>query len=124
MPAKKKSKNKVIAKKSEVVPDAAQLLGDIRTLIDEGRTTVARAVNAGLVLMNWSIGDRIRREILGERRAKYGEQIVSTLSEIDHQWIRVQPTEQLQHGGTAECPDRFANCLQIGLVAFHLIDQR
>jgi hypothetical protein len=37
-------------------------------------------VNAGLVLLNWQIGNRIRRDILQEARAEYGDQIVSTLS--------------------------------------------
>jgi hypothetical protein len=41
---------------------------------------VARAVNAALVLLYWNVGDRIRREILGEQRAAYGQQIVSILS--------------------------------------------
>jgi hypothetical protein len=33
-----------------------------------------------MVLLYWAVGDRIRREILGEKRAAYGEPIVSTLS--------------------------------------------
>jgi len=72
-------------KKADIVPtakspDAAELLRDLRALIDAGRTHVAQAVNAGMVLLYWSVGDRIRREILGEKRAAYGEQIVSTVS--------------------------------------------
>jgi DUF1016 N-terminal domain/Transposase DDE domain group 1 len=35
---------------------------------------------AELVLLNWQIGNRIRRDILQEARAEYGDQIVSTLS--------------------------------------------
>jgi len=64
----------------ETAPDSIKLLGDLRTIIDAGRDAVARAVNAGLVLVYWSVGDRIRREILGEKRAKYGEEIVQTVS--------------------------------------------
>ncbi len=60
--------------------DTGRLLCDLRTLIDAGRTRVARAVNAGMVLLYWSVGDRIRREILQEKRAAYGEQIVATVS--------------------------------------------
>jgi predicted nuclease of restriction endonuclease-like (RecB) superfamily len=63
-----------------VFPDTERLLGDLRALIDGARAHVAQAVNAGLVLLYWGVGDRIRREILGEKRAGYGEQIVSTLS--------------------------------------------
>jgi hypothetical protein len=61
-------------------PDTTQLLSDLRTLIDAGRTRVAQAVNAGLVLLYWGVGERIRRETLREQRAAYGEQIVSTVS--------------------------------------------
>jgi hypothetical protein len=62
-------------------PDTAALLADLRGLIDAGRTRVAQAVNAGMVALYWGVGDRIRREILGERRAAYGRQIFQTLSE-------------------------------------------
>jgi len=33
-----------------------------------------------LALLYWQIGDRIRRDILGEAWAEYGSQIISTLS--------------------------------------------
>jgi predicted nuclease of restriction endonuclease-like (RecB) superfamily len=56
------------------------LLDDVRRLIDEARGQVAQAVNAGLVTLYWHIGHRIRQEILGEQRAAYGEQTVSSLS--------------------------------------------
>ena len=56
------------------------LAADIRGLIDAARLRVAQTVNAELVLLNWQIGNRIRRDILGETRAQYGQEIVSTLS--------------------------------------------
>ena len=56
------------------------VLTDVRKLILAARSSVARAVNQGLVLLNWEIGNRIRREILNEERAQYGEQIVQTLA--------------------------------------------
>src|SRR5262245_27342049 len=58
----------------------APLLADVRELILAAREQVARAVNAGLTLLYWEIGHRIRRDILKEKRAEYGEQIVSALS--------------------------------------------
>ena len=60
--------------------DVTTLLGDLRRLIHEARERAAVAVNRELTLMHWHIGDRIRRDILREERAAYGEQIVSTLS--------------------------------------------
>jgi predicted nuclease of restriction endonuclease-like (RecB) superfamily len=65
---------------SPTEPSTDRLLGDLRNLIDATRDQVARAVNAGLVLLYWGIGERIRREILGEQRAAYGDQIVQTVS--------------------------------------------
>jgi len=56
------------------------LLGDIRKLIEETRSAVARTVNTGLTMLYWRIGKRINEELLKGRRAKYGEEIVSTLS--------------------------------------------
>ncbi len=61
-----------------VVP--ADLLTDVRGLIDQARDATARAVNAALVMLYWGIGDRIRSEVLKEKRAEYGKQILSTLS--------------------------------------------
>ncbi|MBM4257511.1 MAG: DUF1016 domain-containing protein [Deltaproteobacteria bacterium] len=57
-----------------------QLLGDIRNLIESAREQTAQVVNAGLVLLYWSIGNRVRRDILKQKRAGYGEEIVQTLS--------------------------------------------
>ena len=68
------------AEPASAMPGAAQLLIDLRQLIDSTRQRIARTVNAELVLMYWSIGARIRHDILGQERAAYGEQIVSTPS--------------------------------------------
>jgi len=57
------------------------LLSEVRTLIDQARDATARAVNSALVLLYWSIGDRIHREILKQKRAEYGKEILGTLSQ-------------------------------------------
>ena len=41
---------------------------------------MARQVNSALVLLYWRMGKRIRQDILKEKRAEYGEQIVDTVS--------------------------------------------
>jgi hypothetical protein len=56
------------------------LLQDVRSLIAEARRDVARSVNSALVALYWNVGRRIRQDILGEKRAEYGEQIVNALS--------------------------------------------
>jgi DUF1016 N-terminal domain len=56
------------------------LLQELRELIQSARQTVALAVNTGLTLLYWRVGERIRKEILKERRAQYGEEILQALS--------------------------------------------
>jgi len=56
------------------------LLTEVRELILAARQTVARGVNAALVMLYWKIGQWIRQEVLRERRAEYGEEILPTLS--------------------------------------------
>src|SRR6185369_4180303 len=67
------------SQKKPVSLDARRLLTDVRELIVQARESVARAVNSGLTLLYWQIGNRIRREVLREKRAEYGKQIVSAL---------------------------------------------
>jgi len=57
-----------------------RLLGDLRALIEAAREQTARAVNSALVGLYWNIGTRIRQDILQQKRAGYGEEIVATLS--------------------------------------------
>jgi len=53
---------------------------ELRELILAARERVAQTVNSGLTLLYWQVGDRIRREVLREKRATYGEEILPTLS--------------------------------------------
>jgi predicted nuclease of restriction endonuclease-like (RecB) superfamily len=61
-------------------PTPAALVTDLRELILSARQTVARGVNAALVVLHWQIGRRIHQDILNSKRAEYGEEIVPTLS--------------------------------------------
>lgn len=63
--------------KQPVIPQP--LLQDVRALIAGARQDVARSVNSALVAMYWNVGRRIRQDILKEKRAEYGEGIVSAL---------------------------------------------
>jgi len=63
-----------------IAPQVNELVVDIRTLIEEARSSVATVVNAGLTLLYWQIGKRVRIEVLNDMRADYGKEIVSTLS--------------------------------------------
>jgi hypothetical protein len=52
------------------------LLSDIRGFIESAREQTAQVVNARLVILYWSISNRIRRDILKQKRAECGEEIV------------------------------------------------
>ncbi len=56
------------------------LLSDIRGFIETTRSRTAQAVNAALVMLYWRIGRRIQDDVLKNKRAGYGEEIVQTLS--------------------------------------------
>ena len=52
------------------------LFDEIRSLIEQTRSRVAQTVNSALVLMNWHIGKRISDEVLKNKRAEYGKEIL------------------------------------------------
>ena len=58
-----------------------QLLSDVALLIEQSRQYVAQTVNSTLSLLYWRIGHRINTEILKDKRAEYGKQIIATLSQ-------------------------------------------
>lgn len=80
---KNKLKKQMIPLKQNFSVDeaAGKLFNDIRSMIDAARNQVSRAVNTGLVMLYWHIGDRIRKNILRQERAQYGEKIVATVSQ-------------------------------------------
>jgi predicted nuclease of restriction endonuclease-like (RecB) superfamily len=80
MNKKKPTARKLVPAKATALSLPVNLLKDVCSLIDQARDATARAVNSALVVLYWSIGTRIRRDILQEQRAEYGEQIVQTLS--------------------------------------------
>ena len=63
----------------KLAKSSGQLLSDLRTLIAEARQDIARSVNSALVMLYWKVGHRTRQDILKEKRAGYGEEIVPAL---------------------------------------------
>ncbi len=61
-------------------PSSEQLLADLRQLILHARSRVAQAANSALVVLYWHVGNRIQTEILRDKRAAYGQEILSTVS--------------------------------------------
>ena len=67
-------------KKSKTAVRKSDLYGEIRSLIDAARNRVAVSVNAELTMLYWNVGHRINEEVLGNKRAAYGKQVVEELS--------------------------------------------
>ena len=84
MVKKESASSRQVARRSKTSvaapPAPKKLVADLRRMIDESRQTVAQAVNTALVWLYWNIGKRIRQDILKQKRAEYGKEILSTLS--------------------------------------------
>ena len=66
-----------------------KLVNELSLLIESSRTQVSIQVNSALTLLFWQVGDRINREILANKRAEYGKQIIPMLSiELEKQFGR------------------------------------
>lgn len=62
------------------LPESRQLYSDVCHIIDDARTRVAVYVNSEVCLTNWRIGTRIKEDVLYNKRAEYGKQVVKNLS--------------------------------------------
>jgi predicted nuclease of restriction endonuclease-like (RecB) superfamily len=67
-------------KKLKKVKTETLLFANIAKLILESKSLVAYTVNASLSLLYWKIGKRINGEVLKNKRAEYGKQIVVSLA--------------------------------------------
>ena len=70
---------------SDLTPAAKlpeDLVAELRELISAARHQAAVSVNRALTVLYWRVGDRIRRNILGNERAGYGQRILATLSQV------------------------------------------
>jgi len=76
---KKKTAKRAVKTDNKAI--SGNLIGDIRSLIETTRHNVAVTVNAGLTILYWQIGNRICQDILKQKRAEYGKEIVATLSQ-------------------------------------------
>ncbi len=59
---------------------SVKLLRDLRGLIEQARIEVARQVNSTLVRLYWRVGKRVSQDLLHEKRAGYGQEILRNLS--------------------------------------------
>ena len=57
------------------------LFQDACTIIEQAQEEAYRQVNVTLIKRNWLLGMRIQHEVLKDKRAEYGEQVVKNLAE-------------------------------------------
>ena len=70
------------AAKLTAQPDAtASLHAELRTLIAASRQRLAGTVNAELTRLYWTVGQRLRTEVLGDTRANYGAKLLEQLGQ-------------------------------------------
>ena len=72
-----------IEKNNQIVAQDAQqsLIQDACTIIDQAQETAYRQVNETLIKRNWLLGMRIQHEVLKDKRAEYGKQVVKCLAQ-------------------------------------------
>ena len=70
----------IIERTDKAEPQERQLFLDSCSIIEQAQSAAYRSVNETLIKRNWLLGMRIQHEILKERRAEYGEQVIKTLS--------------------------------------------
>ena len=58
----------------------SQLYNDVCQIIDGARSRIATYVNTEACLTNWYVGKRIKEDVLYNKRAEYGKQVVRNLS--------------------------------------------
>ena len=70
-----------MSKEKPVTPNAnVELVKDTCAIIEQGQKFAHHAVNETLVKRNWLLGMRIQKEVLKDKRAGYGDLVISALS--------------------------------------------
>ena len=80
-PGSARSTKLLSAAKAPAGIDEANLLSDLRTLIQSARQRIATVANSTYTLLCWQVERRLLRENLQAGRAAYGKQILATVSQ-------------------------------------------
>ena len=74
------------------------LFAEIKALIEQTKQQIAIAINSTITTLYWEIGNRIRNDVLQNKRAKYGEEIVKHLSvNLTEQYGKGWSEKHLRH---------------------------
>ena len=79
-------------------PATEQLIADLRGLIESARTRVAVAANREQTLLYWDLGQRIREDILHEKRALRQTNCLDSVETIDSRlWAWIRANQYFSH---------------------------
>ena len=74
------------------------LYDDLKTIVKKSKQEIAVGVNATMSMMYWQIGRRINNEVLDNKRAEYGKQILHSLSlQLTQEYGKGWGEKQLRH---------------------------
>jgi len=65
---------------NKIFKNQNNLFVDIKTLIEQSKQQIAVVVNSTMTMLYWEVGSRIKTDILQNKRAEYGQEIVKQLS--------------------------------------------
>ena len=83
---------------NKILKKQDNLFVDIQTLIEQSKQQVAVVVNATMTMLYWQIGNRIKTDILQNKRAKYGQEIVKQLAiNLTEQYGKGWSEKHLRH---------------------------
>jgi predicted nuclease of restriction endonuclease-like (RecB) superfamily len=71
---------KSVSKKKVSVPKKSNLYDQVYTLIDQSKQRIYAAFNQELTQLNWNVGKLIQQDILKNKKAGYGEKVITNLS--------------------------------------------
>lgn len=75
-----------------------KLFSEIKQLIEETKQAIALSVNAGITLLYWNVGNKINKDILDNKRAEYGKEIIISLSQsLTEEYGKGWGEKQLRH---------------------------
>ena len=82
----------------DTLKESFQLYTDVCRIIDDTRNRVAVYVNSEVCLTNWRVGKRIKEDVLFNKRAEYGKQVVKNLSvKLTERYGKGWSLQTLQH---------------------------
>lgn len=82
----------------DTLKESFQLYTDVCRIIDDTRNRIAVYVNSEVCHTNWRIGKRIKEDVLFNKRAEYGKQVVKNLSvRLTERYGKGWSLQTLQH---------------------------